>query len=380
MAFSEQQREALEAKLSQKHVKTRTGHGRLLSYIEGWHAIAEANRIFGYDAWDRETVHASCVWQGAVGHRKACCYVARVRITVRAGPIKVVREGSGSGHGFGDLAGEAHESALKEAETDAMKRALTTFGNPFGLALYDKEQRGVRKLSKKLGGQAKSETRDWQVISASGGMLSAHTDPVEFCAAVKHQLARAGSTDEAVALWHNNRATLTRLREALPELQTAKGRHYSEILTEIYLSVVEQFSPGPQSKRAPAQAKKPCRQAKTSRVGATKPVRRKDKDHLKYLRTQPCLICGRSPSQAHHLRHAQPRAMGLKSGDEWAVPLCAIHHRALHEAGNEAGWWQGHKIEPIGEAQRLWTAPQERATAVGSNSGRKNESRAASGS
>lgn len=127
-------------------VKERTQAGRKLSYIEGWHAIAEANRIFGFNAWTRETVEIKCVAEkarkiGKDSQREGfgVSYIAKVRVTVDG----VVREGIGAGHGIDADLGLAHESAIKEAETDAMKRALMTFGNPFGLALYDKTQANV---------------------------------------------------------------------------------------------------------------------------------------------------------------------------------------------------------------------------------------------
>ena len=132
MAFSEVQEKALKAKLSGKVVRTREQDGMSLSYVEGWHTIAEANRIFGFDGWDRKTVHSECVWEGKTEGLQGCSYVARVRVRVRAGDTVIVREGCGSGHGLGLNLGEAHESAIKEAETDAMKRALVTFGNPLG--------------------------------------------------------------------------------------------------------------------------------------------------------------------------------------------------------------------------------------------------------
>ena len=97
MPFSDTQSKALSAKLSAKYVKTREGAGRTLSYLEGWHIIAEANRIFGFDAWDRETVAARCVWEGVSKGLNACSYVARVKVRVRAGETVIVREGSGSG-------------------------------------------------------------------------------------------------------------------------------------------------------------------------------------------------------------------------------------------------------------------------------------------
>jgi hypothetical protein len=126
-----------------------------VSYLEGWQVIAEANRIFGFDGWQRRTIAVRCVAQaertiGARGTSRdqkpgwGVTYTARVRVTVTAGGlVPLVREGSGAGHGIDVDLGQAHESALKEAETDAMKRALMTFGNPFGLALYDKQQREV---------------------------------------------------------------------------------------------------------------------------------------------------------------------------------------------------------------------------------------------
>lgn len=146
MTFSPEQIAHLEAKLDRSAIKEREQSGRKLSYIEGWHAIAEANRIFGFDAWNRETIDIRCVSEGPrkIGRTNprdghGVSYIARVRITIG----DVIREGVGSGHGIDVDLGLAHESAIKEAETDAMKRALMTFGNPFGLALYDKTQAGV---------------------------------------------------------------------------------------------------------------------------------------------------------------------------------------------------------------------------------------------
>lgn len=143
--FSDAQIAMLSAKLDQKHVRERSQSGRALSYIEGWHAIAEANRIFGFGSWGRETVEMRLVSerQRKIGQAQkdgwSVSYVAKARVTVNG----VTRDGYGSGHGIDADLGLAHESAVKEAETDAMKRALMTFGNPFGLALYDKEQSNV---------------------------------------------------------------------------------------------------------------------------------------------------------------------------------------------------------------------------------------------
>ena len=148
--FSPEQLAALAAPLDRANVRQREqGRGKV-AYVEGWVAIAEANRIFGFDGWQRHTVAMRCVAQAErpIGRDQkpgwGVTYTARVRVTVTAGGLPaLVREGSGAGHGIDVDLGQAHESALKEAETDAMKRALMTFGNPFGLALYDKQQRQV---------------------------------------------------------------------------------------------------------------------------------------------------------------------------------------------------------------------------------------------
>jgi DNA repair and recombination protein RAD52 len=145
MTFTPDQKQALEAPLSRANVKERKQGGRQVSYIEAWVVIAEANRIFGYDQWARETTFIQCVTDmpREIGEAKApgfgVTYVCKVRVVVDG----VTREGCGAGHGIDRDHGLAHESAIKEAETDAMKRALMTFGNPFGLALYDKTQSHV---------------------------------------------------------------------------------------------------------------------------------------------------------------------------------------------------------------------------------------------
>src|SRR5262245_9450568 len=91
-----------------------------------------------------------------------------------------------------------------------------------------------------------------------------------------------------------------------------------------------------------------------SALAVAAPRRYRDKEHLRHVAKQPCLICGRKPSDPHHLRHLQPRALGRKASDEFTVPLCRIHHRLAHRVGNEAAWWQDAGIDPIKAASKLW--------------------------
>ena len=86
------------------------------------------------------------------------------------------------------------------------------------------------------------------------------------------------------------------------------------------------------------------------------PRRFRDRDHVNFVAKQPCLICGRRPSDAHHLRFAQHRALGRKVSDEFTVPLCRGHHREVHRCGDEAGWWKRVGIDPTVCARTLWLA------------------------
>ena len=101
-----------------------------------------------------------------------------------------------------------------------------------------------------------------------------------------------------------------------------------------------------------------CRRRKQSRsdtIGALgKMVRLRDKDHRKFVLRQACLVCGRVPSDPHHLTFTQPRALGRRVSDEFIVPVCRIHHRELHRSGNEAAWWRRLNIDPLPVALKLW--------------------------
>jgi hypothetical protein len=91
----------------------------------------------------------------------------------------------------------------------------------------------------------------------------------------------------------------------------------------------------------------------------SEPKRIRSKEHLRFVARQPCVICGRAPSHAHHVRFAQSKGLGLKVSDEFTVPLCAIHHQQNHTTGNERLWWQEHKIDPLAVAARLWRESQQ---------------------
>src|SRR4029078_1380619 len=90
----------------------------------------------------------------------------------------------------------------------------------------------------------------------------------------------------------------------------------------------------------------------------TKPVRHRNQEHLRFVRTQPCLVCAKQPSDPHHLPFAQPRALGRKVSDQYTVPLCRAHHREAHRAARELSWWQSRGIAPLAVAEALWQRGQ----------------------
>jgi hypothetical protein len=95
-----------------------------------------------------------------------------------------------------------------------------------------------------------------------------------------------------------------------------------------------------------------------------KPVRERDREHLKLVASQPCLICGRTPSDPHHIKFAEQRAMGRKASDRFTVPICRLHHRELHRKGNERAWWEKQEIDPLPVAASLWAKTHPFASAA----------------
>ena len=132
MTFTKEQTEQLNQPIDPKVVAFRKQGNMQLAYLESWYVINEANRIFGFDGWWSETVQLDCVQSDDF----CVTYIAKVRVTIG----DVIREGVGAGHGKGKSVnlGDKHESAVKEAESDARKRAFMQFGSQFGLSLYDR--------------------------------------------------------------------------------------------------------------------------------------------------------------------------------------------------------------------------------------------------
>jgi hypothetical protein len=132
--------------------------------------------------------------------------------------------------------------------------------------------------------------------------------------------------------------------------------------------LLEQFPDGPSESSTPTNgsdgaatsiatvAEEQNSRAKVMVTPLRKPTRWRSKAHLAFVAAQPCLVCQRSPCDAHHLKFAEPRALGRKVSDEFTVPLCRDHHHQLHRHGNEMAWWANVQIAPIAAASELWAA------------------------
>lgn len=358
MAFTDAQVRQLKAKLDPKYIKTRSANGVNLSYVEGWHVIDEANRIFGFDAWDRRTISTACVWSGQSGQCHAAAYTAKVRVSVRAGDITIVREGSGTGEGRASTPAEAHELALKGAETDATKRALATFGNSFGLALYDREQAGVRKArGASVSSVESSQAGPWVLRSSTTKPVSSHDTSGGLIEALKQAMSEAQDIELLYDVWEANIETLRHVHRSSnkqPGVVPTMVSHLRACAVNLVKAASNggvRLSPGNGAAR---------HKIDKSVLTISEPKRIRCKEHLHFVASQPCLICGRVPSHAHHVRYAQSRGISLKVSDEFTVPLCAIHHNQIHTTGNEREWWRERNIDPLTTAHALWEQTRER--------------------
>jgi DNA recombination protein Rad52 len=331
MGFSAKQLQALRRSLNSRHIRTREAHGRELSYIEGWYAISEANRIFGFDGWSRETVDSRCVLARENRGSFLAVYVAKVRITVQADGAIIVRDGHGSGEGRGTSPGDVHDIALKAAETDATKRALATFGKPFGLELYRKDKNPAL--------QSHPTHQPATASPPTQPRLGSHPDDTTPIPRPSHYYGRRHQ---------NSMAELLRRDQATPR---------------------DEHAAAAASPLAPAVPDLTSAKIDKSQLAIAEPKRLRDKAHLKFVASQPCLVCGRQPSDPHHLRFAQPRAIGLKVSDEFTVPLCRGHHRQVHQTGNEKAWWGQQQINALETARRLWEQSHPTSAARESVSG-----------
>ncbi|MGE0652684.1 MAG: hypothetical protein AB7P12_13180, partial [Alphaproteobacteria bacterium] len=177
--------------------------------------------------------------------------------------------------------------------------------------------------------------------------------PHEFYSELRKHLEGTKTPSDVQALWHLNETALKTIREQHRELVDRAGAHYTAVFARLCRERAKELE-NTGSHSTPDAAPSTAGIDK-SVLAIAAPRRIRDKDHLRFVATQPCLVCGRLPAQAHHLMFVQPRARGLKTSDEWAVPLCAVHHRELHDRGDEQSFWESRAIDAERAAQTLWT-------------------------
>jgi len=374
MGFEAKQLRQLRSKLKPKHVRARIEDGVTLHYVEGWHVIAEANRIFGFDGWDRQTIESTCVYTKHLGVRFEAVYIARVRITVKTDDgSSITREGSGTGEASTTSPGKAHELALKAAETDATKRALMTFGNAFGLPLYDPNNPLRHEVMPVIDGDPAGkaaaqpeEPRDDAL--ADGGEGAALEPAIDTQADAQPEATHTNghshngetnghSHSKGVAVTAMNcanghsAATVKQAAEGLGDKPGDTGATPASDPAKV--KGAKPPSPNGTASNDPQPTERQARIDKSA-LTLAEPKRHRDPEHLKYVVRHGCVICGRNRTHAHHLTFAQPHAMGRKVSDEYTVPLCAHHHQELHHAGNEEDWWKAYGVDPLFIADDLW--------------------------
>lgn len=354
--FSRRQLARLSTPIDAAHLKVRDVDGRKISYIEGWYAVAQANRIFGLDGWSRQTLSLERLWEDRKGQGIAASYLARVRIVVCADGREIARDATGIAVADAASRGAAHERAAKAAETDATKRALATFGPAFGLTLYDKSRASARPDGLGL-----------EIMAPDGSLLADDLSAEAFCSGMRQLVEQAQSAGDLLSLQRHNKAAMANLKLSHPDLRSGQ-RHYVDILDQLIARRLRTLE-GPQGggsavKELPPPApttREPQTPIDKSQLPIGTPRRMRDANHLANIRKQACLVCERTPSHAHHLKFAQAAGVSLKVSDEYVVPLCALHHDSLHRSGNEQRWWQQRGIDALAVAQDLWARHRQGA-------------------
>ena len=200
----------------------------------------------------------------------------------------------------------------------------------------------------------------WVLRSAAGLSVSSHDTPTAFIVALRRAMTETKDIELLYDLWEKNIEMLRAVHRSSKEEPGVP--QLVAHLRSCAIGLVKQVGT-PQDLEVPKLAKSDDPVARQiidkSALAINEPKRIRSKEHLRYVATQPCVICGRLPSHAHHVRYAQRRGLGIKVSDEFTVPLCAIHHRQLHHTTKEREWWQERKIDPLIVASVLWRESQK---------------------
>jgi hypothetical protein len=219
---------------------------------------------------------------------------------------------------------------------------------------------GTLRINSKSGGNGGQQFRSDRPAGRSAGNRSASASlrselSTILSASLRVELLRQieslNSTDEA-ALWAQRRLA------AKNQLSAADAQKVEEAFAA-KLAVITPVSAKTDDVTSGLNDRSLAEKPRTppidkSVLGFPEPRRIRDRDHIRHVIKQPCLICGRRPSDPHHLRFVQSHALGRKVSDEFTVPLCRTHHREVHRCGEEGSWWEKSTIDPLAAARTLW--------------------------
>ena len=327
MGFSAKQVQALRRQPDHRHIRTREAHGRELTYLEGWYAISEANRIFGFDGWSRETIESKCVLARENRGTFLAVYIAR------------------SGSPCMPMARPSFGKAMAPAKAAARHRARCTTSRS-----------RPRKPMPPNGRWPPSESRS---VSSSIGAAGQHHPRSPCPHAYCHWPAVPVPADARLGFHPDDTTPIPRpsryygRRQDLVTRDRAQGRRELEVRPSAGTSIIVPASPG----LVPAQIDK-------SVLTIAEPKRLRDKAHLRFVASQPCLVCGRQPSDPHHLRFAQPRALVSKSATSSPFRSAAV---IIGSCIRPAMKWPGGRSSrsmPLEIAKGLWeqTHPKSAST------------------
>ena len=216
------------------------------------------------------------------------------------------------------------------------------------------------------GASAPAARRHRQIHSKSTAPMLDTEASVQLRDRLLAELSELGASD-AAATWAH-RCLVEKNRLVTADAQQIEDAFAARVAT-FATDVAEQAPTQPLAERAttPQRLKpeasanpvRPVRKRRSEKIDKSvlafpEPRRLRDRDHVRFVAKQPCLICGRQPSDAHHVRFAQSPALGRKVSDEYTVPLCRGHHREVHRCGDEPVWWLKVRINPMPKARELW--------------------------
>ena len=239
---------------------------------------------------------------------------AKDRVAARLRPNAAIEEAA------------AVTSASGRRREKVVRPARTVLGAERSAALREQLLGDIGQL------QSADQAADWvhKSLAAKNTLIGADADAVEV--GFGERLATIEFTSEV--------ASVARPEEPLPASQEGSA------------SPVEKLFLAPTDDPGTAPIILPSNANSRRRRIMAKTIRLRDKEHCKFVASQPCIVCGRAPSEAHHIRFAQPRALGRKVSDE--ILVCRLHHRELHGYGDEASWWAAVSIDPLPIALELW--------------------------